>query len=230
MHYNTSEKGHKAITVRWHKEDIRIKSNLSKLDKTERELLTARLCGYISGDGSLSVRKERNGREHHDIRFYPDHESLISIFVNDFDKLYSKIPAVRKMKNHYHIHVSCKTACEDLLKLTKFGSLTWRLPNELKTDQSKIGWLRALFDCEAHVSPKVIQMQSVNRIAINQVKDLLRSFGINSRLYEYTRKNKNWNKNYILHIGKRDDRLRYLKQIGFNHTVKLNKLKDSVSI
>ena len=134
------------------------------------------------------------------------------------------------MKNHYHIHVSCKTACEDLLKMTEFSSLTWRLPNELKTDQSKKEWLRALFDCEAYVSPKLIQMQLVNKIAIHQVKNLLYSFGINSRLYEYTRKNKNWNTNYILNIGKREDRLKYLKQIGFNHTLKLNKLKDSVSI
>jgi len=230
MHYNTSEKGRKAIQIRWKTEELRIKSNLSELDEIEKEVLKVRLCGYISGDGSLSVRKEKNGRKHHDIRFYPDHESLIAVFVNDFSKVYAKTPAVRKMKNHYHIHVSCKTACEDLLKMTEFGSLTWRLPNGLRSNQSKVEWLKALFDCEAYVSSKAIQMQSVNKIAIQQIKELLYSFGINSRLYEYKRKNKNWNINYILHIGKKEDRLKYLKQIGFNHVLKLNKLKDSTSI
>jgi len=141
MYNNTSEKGYAAIKKRWKTEEDKLKNNLLKLDKNTRYLLTARLCGYLAGDGSLCFRTEKdNGREHHDIRFYPDHKSLVSLFVNTFYRLYAKKPSVKELEKHYRIHVSCKFAYKDLSNLSNFGTMTWRLPRFIKTRKLQIEW------------------------------------------------------------------------------------------
>ena len=96
----------------------------------------------------------------------------------------------------------------------------------LKTKTLKREWLRAFFDCEAYVGKRVIQLQSVNNRGINQIKDLLNEFKIESKIYGYERKHEKWNKNYILCVMKKASRERFLKEIGFTHARKLEKLRD----
>ena len=70
----------------------------------------------------------------------------------------------------------------------------WRVPFEfLKTREMKSEWLRGFFDAEAHVNKQnKIQIQSVNKNGLQDVKDLLKSIGLEpSKIYEYKRKNKN---------------------------------------
>jgi len=229
MYSNTSEKGIKAIKIRWSREKERINKNLSTLPESRRLLLTTRICAYIAGDGSLSIRCELEGRKHHDIRFYPDILQLAEYFSVSFYELYSKKTSIKKLRNHYKVNVSCKTACIDLLKLTKYNSKEWIIPKiASKDDNLTIEWLRAFFDCEAYVSKKRIDIQIVNKRGIFQIKNALLKLGINSRMYVYKRKNRLWSTNYILCILKREDRIRYLNIIGFNHQDKLKRLKDSI--
>ena len=184
--------------------------------------------GFLSGDGSVGIRKEnkRNNAIHHDIAFYPDHFSMIGPFIEAFTYLYLKKPLVRKKKNHYSIKVSSKFACLDLIETVDFGLHKWRVPfSFLNTTDSKIEWLRSFFDCEGYVGNRDIRVQSVNKKGLQQVKKLLGELGIESKMYKYERKNENWNTNYILSIMKKDHRKMYLNKIGFNHILKLNKLK-----
>lgn len=85
-------------------------------------------------------------------------------------------------------------------------------------------WLRAYFDCEGYVGKNVIHIQSVNKKGIEKIHELLKEFNIESKIYKYQRKNKNWNTNYLLYILKKESRLNYLKEIGFNHLIKFQKL------
>ena len=98
--------------------------------------------------------------------------------------------------------------------------------NFLKNETLKIEWLKSFFDGEGHVSNRDIRLQSVNEKGLRQVKQLLSDIGIESRFYKYERKNRNWNTNYILSIIKKDYRKMYLNKIGFNHEIKLSKLKQ----
>ncbi|HDQ59877.1 MAG TPA: hypothetical protein ENN30_01640 [Candidatus Woesearchaeota archaeon] len=197
----------------------------------ENSLLRSRLCGYLSGDGGVYIRKEKHRKAtHYDISFYPDHESLIPPFVDAFENLYGKKPKVKCLGNYYSVHVCSKLACEDLVSITSFGTLSWVAPHKiLDSVDAKREWLKTYFDSEAHVSKNSICVQSVNEQGLNQIKSLLETFGITSRIYKYERKEKNWNTNHLLFISTKRDRERYLNEIGFNHVLKSNKLKAQLS-
>ncbi len=112
-----------------------------------------------------------------------------------------------------------------MIKIAEFGSLNWQFPNQFKSREEKIEWIRAIFDCESYVGPKNIQLQSVSEKGINSIKELLEEFGVNSKIYRYKRKKKKQNTNYLLFISRKENIRKYLKLIGFNHPKKLKKLK-----
>ena len=183
----------------------------------------ARLVGFIMGDGCISVLGNIPTRQHHDICFYPDHESMVELFIEDFKKLYLKSPHIRNLGKYYAVRVSSKPACDDLRSFGDFSSLKWKAPIFSSKGES-IEWLKAMFDCEAHISKKDIRIQSVSKNGIDSVKQLLHSFGIDSKAYTYNRKNPNWNTNHILVISRRENIKRYQNLIGFNHKNKHLKL------
>ncbi len=217
------------VKKRWSKvhsaEEILIREN-----KKGNGHLKARVHGYLCGDGSVSIRKEkrRSGDVHHaDIRFYPDHESLIRTFTEAFCRIYVKKPAVRDMGKFYFLTLTSMTAAKDLLADGSMTSLGWRVPEwVVSNERNSKEWIRAFFDCEAYVGKADLRVQSVNQPGLRQVAGMLRNFGIASREYSYQRKNKNWNTNYHLVIAKREDRKAFLNLIGFNHAVKLEKLAN----
>ena len=232
MKQNISETNKKVAISRWKNEEKRFKKHLDGVNKREYKKFKARLLGFISGDGSISIIKEkkRPNAEHHDISFYPDHESMIPPFIEAFKFLYIKEPKISQKINHYSVKVSSKFACFDLIKTSKVGTHDWTVPFDfLNYKEYKKEWLRAFFDCEAYVAKKVIQVQSVNKSGLFQVKILLEDFNIDSKIYEYHRKEKNWNTNYILCINKKEDRKKYLNSIGFNHQIKQEKLNNQIN-
>jgi len=107
-------------------------------------------------------------------------------------------------------------------------SLEWTIPNFCNSKQKKREWLRAFFDCEAHVNKQSICVQSVNKQGLEQIKQCLQEFNINALTYKYERKQKNWNTNYLLFIFRKKDRQRFLKVIGFTHHKKLERLSAGV--
>lgn len=187
----------------------------------------ARVLGFLMGDGSVSELKYPfTTNQHYDISFYPDNFEVAKIFLKDFEKLYLKKPTVRKEEKYYRIRVSSKPAWEDLTKIANFSSLSWEFPQLINSKKGKIEWLRAMFDCEAYVGKKVIQFQSVSKKGISSIKDVLKSLGVDSKIYKYKRKNIKWNLNYILVISKIENLSRYRDLIGFNHLLKQEKLSN----
>jgi intein/homing endonuclease len=178
----------------------------------------------------VSVSTDHRGKIHHSFAFYPDHYSLLPPFLEAVKYLYLESPRIEDLHTYYRIKVCSQAACLDLLKVGQYGSLTWVVPFELLTTlELKREWLRAFFDCEAYVGKAHIRVQSVNRQGLHNIGALLGEFGIECKFYTYTRKQVTWNVNYILNISKIDSRRRFLKEIGFNHANKQEKLIASVA-
>jgi len=181
--------------------------------------LKARLIGYFMGDGSVTKRSEKNGKIHCTCNFFPDDVSMRNSFLESFLKIYEFSPKVEPLHNHERIRFDSKAIVDDLLSYGSFRSLEWQLPS-FKTQKETTEWLKAFFDCEAYVSPRGIVLQSVNKNGLLQIATALANFSIETRFYQYVRKNKNWNINYILTINKKEHVRRFYKQIGFNHNKK----------
>lgn len=216
---------------RWSKYNLEIQNFLSnnKLIENYPKELSA-LCGFLAGDGSFDKRYT-----HYEIKFFPDDKKVAILFEKIFQKLYNKKLKIRKQIQHfgncYVLRIKYKKAYMHLKSLTTFGRMSWRIPDfVLNNDELKIEWLKAFFDCEGYVNPngKVIQLQSVNEIGLKQVKNILESLEITSKIYTYERKNKNWNTNFILNItGENMEKFHNL--IGFNHSKKIKRLKKVIA-
>jgi len=215
------------ILRRWRRNDAIEKQRTVK-DETVRKRLQSRLIGYLQGDGSVGRNYDKaTGRYHHNIMFYPDHIKVAELFANTFYELYGRRINIKKLENHYKVRVCHRVAYQELTSMTTFDSLGWQAPYNLLHDvNSKREWLSAMFDCESYVGPRTIVVNSVNKRGLLQVQQLLQEFGIQTRFYQYQRKQKNWNTNYILAISRISDRQTFLKRIGFNHPRKQEKLKE----
>ncbi len=224
-----SEYGKKGALTRWNNYNKKIIDNLKVKNKPHHLLLKAKLCGFLAGDGTVKMRRENKNVTiiNYEVNFFPDHISLVIPYIQAFEELYCKKPSIKMDGKLYRIRTKCKIAYLDLSKIGKFGLYNWEVPlNFLKNDKLKIEWLKAFFDSEGHVSNRDIRLQSVNEKGLQQIKQLLLDIGIESRMYKYERKNKHWNTNYILSIIKKNHRKMYLNKIGFNHEIKLSKLKQ----
>jgi len=220
----TSELQRQRVLVRW-KRQAEQEQRKTITNKTQRQIILARLIAFVQGDGCIWLH-----RAFPEIGFYPDHISVARLFVDTFEQLYGRRIKICPLVNHFRVRVRHKVASAELVSLAKFRSLDWYLPRSILVNAAtKREWLRAFFDCEAYVGSKVIVVNSVNEIGLREVKELLREFGIESKWYVYHRKQKNWNTNYILHIGKIADRQSFLKHVGFNHPAKQEKLKHSLA-
>ena len=220
--YKLSKLGVKA---RWKKEHNAVKEHIKS---THHNFLKekARLIGYVMGDGSITANDSPSKGSHHDIRFYPDDLQMVNLFVKDFEKLYLKKPVIRKLKNYFSVYSSSKPAWEDLKRLGDFTSLNWEFPYSLLSKEEKIEWLRAMFDCEAYVDTKKkrISFQTVSKQGASSVQNLLKEFGISSKIYIYKRKNPKWNTNYLLFVSGKENVYNFSEKIGFNHSLKKKKL------
>jgi len=222
-----SERNRKNIISRWekiHQKDLKyIEEKGSKFKN-----LKARICGFIAGDGHILT--PTNSSKHHTVRFFPDHPSLVTSFNFAFSKVYGKMPNIKEKKNHFRVYLDSKPIVKDLIKIGTFGTMTWTIPSfVLENNTNKIEWIRAFFDCEAHIHRKYIRVQSVNRKGLLHLKMLLKDLGINSRIYKYEPKNKNWNTNFMLTIYRKQDKEKYMDIIGFNHTAKFKRLNKILS-
>ncbi len=218
----------------------RVLKRWRKIHQTEKEFLArnmhivlplkARLHGYLCGDGSVSNRVEKGtNRIHYDIRFYPDHRSIIKPFIEALEKVYNKSATIRREKGHYRIFLTSKTVGMDLLKDSAFGSDKWDIPSWIQQNEEYLKeWLRAFFDAEACVMQREIRVQTVNLEGAYLVQKCLSKLGVSARLYRYKRKQRKWKDNIHIVIANIKNRKRFLNKIGFNHVQKLEKLKSSL--
>lgn len=228
---SNSERNRKVAINRWKNVRQKLYSEIALKEKSiDFRVLKAKLLGFLAGDGCVLIRQDCNGNMHHSIDFYPDDKLMLKHYIDAFNSFYNKMPTIREEDKYFRVRVSSKPICLDLLRTTMLGTHDWRIPYKyLNLDILKIEWLRAFFDCEAYVGKNYVRIQSVNKKGIDDIHILLRKFDIESRLYIYERKNKNWNTNYILSIGRKDSIKKFYKTIGFNHSRKLEKIKTLVS-
>ena len=222
-----SKKGVEAKKKKRELEENNLKERINKKMQNEYyKKLLARLCGFLMGDGCVTMRREKqNNIVHYDLAFYPDNKEVANIFIKSFNELYEKEPALKDKGKFFTIRVSSKVAYQHLSSMANFKSMTWKVPTFItKSNKTKIEFIRAFFDCEAYVGKKNIQVQSVNCSGLNKIKKMLKQFMILSKIYAYQRKNKNWNTNYILVISRKENIKRYAQLIGFNHLSKQEKL------
>jgi len=206
----------------------------TKTDKRSYEL-KARILGFLAGDGSLFVHLDNSKKKtikNYNIKFYPDNLEMANSFVFAFDFLYGCSLPIRKAQdgNYFVVRTKYGVAFEDLERIVSLGTYNWKVPfSFLKTRKMKIEWLRAFFDCEAHVGKNKIQVQSVNFNGLSEIKKLLFGVGIDSsKIYKYERKQANWSTNYLIELrGKQ--LAKYYYTISFNHSNKRNKLLSLVS-
>ena len=223
-----------SIQERWNKKLSELRKKLKRRNSPEHLKLKAKLCAYLAGDGTIARRiSGKQATPRHDISFFPDDLQMAETIKDAFYKMYDKKLKIMKapLQNYYILRTTSKTAYEDLIKIAKFGTHEWRVPFDfLKTAAMKSEWLKVFYDCEAYVGKRKIQLQSVNKAGIQDVKDLLENIGIDaSKIYEYNRKQKNWSTNYLLEIRRKENLKNYLKLVGFNHSSKKAKLNAQVA-
>jgi len=223
-----SARNRKVAISRWKK--IHSKVRLSKKISKEKTAINSYLCG----DGDIKAREERFC---YDIRFYLDDLALAKRVVSLFRKEFNIVPVIRKMQSkipngrgYFKVEISNKPVCRHLLKLGSYGSLNWRVPSKLNKDLRK-EWVKCFFDCEAHVNigNKQIQIKSVNRYGLVDLKNMLEEHEILSKLYgPYEQKGENHNPySFLIIVGKKNIK-EYYKKIGFYHSEKVKSLHNLV--
>jgi hypothetical protein len=211
------------VLIRWRRAYEKEKLHIER-NRPSTTHLKARICGYLAGDGNVAVRREHDPTKvHHTIRFYPDHKSLIRPFNEAFFSVYSKTLKVTDYGNFFYLRGDSKAIVEDLLSFCSFGINRWRIP-KLVDRKSKTEWLRAFCDSEAYVCKNYIRIKTVNKSGMSDVFKLLLYFGIRPRTYVYEPPQLTWQTNYILDI-KPKYFARFSKLIGFNHSIKREKLE-----
>ncbi len=192
--------------------------------------LRSALCGFLAGDGSVQVRKEKTFY-HYQIDFFPDDELMLTTYYGQVKNLYGKEPSVRIRDNVYHVRMTSRAIVEDLLENAQFGIKEWSVPHNLFLVQgAKEAWLRGFFSAEAYVGPRSVKVQTVNKKGMEQISQLLADFKIDHNNYQHQPKNKNWSTVHIITINKIEARKMFLKKIGFWHSKKTKSLKESLNL
>ncbi|MBI2663427.1 hypothetical protein HYX15_02745 [Candidatus Woesearchaeota archaeon] len=189
--------------------------------------------GNLCGDGSVYLYKEartlkdinRYNRKNpirirYGITYTNNHRELIHIFKNNFKKLFPDIKFDWSRQNE--IKIRNKKIVKFFLNFGEYGSNKWRIPNNIKNGSKsiKVAWLRSFFDDEATITGRRIIVSSINKEGVQEISSLLDSLKIKNRFVHYLTKS-----NIVVY-----DIKRYYKLIGFNHRLKLNKLKRIINI
>ena len=217
-----SDRNRKVAISRWKKVLETETARIPHDDKST--ILKSAICGFLAGDGSVQVRKDKLPH-HYQIDFFPDDKKMLDYYCKFIKKIYNKMPSLSRRDNVFVARLSHKYIVIDLLKYCNFGIYTWNLPIELfNVPGAKEAWLRGFFPAEGYVNlnKKYIKTQSVNIEGLKQVSSLLKGFGINNNIYEYIPKNKNHSKVLLLFIGSYDSRKIFQDKIGFWHLKKEN--------
>ncbi len=223
-----SKRNRKVALSRWRR--LHEQEKTSFRNTPEMLVFKSAICGFLSGDGSVQVRKEKSFF-HYQVDFFPDDGLMLETYLEFIKKLYNKKPSIRRKEKLNYVRLTSKTVVKDLLSMSSFGIKKWRVPSELfKVSGSKEAWLRAFFSTEAYVSPKSIRLQTVNQVGMQQVSTLLKELGIEHANYGFQPKNKQHSKVFILVISEKGARRQFLDTIGFWHRRKETALRQALGL
>lgn len=199
----------------------------------------ARIHAHISGDGYIqktkSKRSEKELLEHprrniirnrYYVRYVNMEKTLVEQFIKDIKEVFGrKVVKLRK----YEYGVCGKWIYNILKENGDLKSHKWFIPPIIMNSKEfiKEEWLRAFFDDEGYVSRNAIYLKIVNKKGLMQIKNLLKEFRIESKLYKpIIPQNLNHRIAYRLAIL-RNNLVEFCKHINFSHPKKrmqLNKI------
>lgn len=203
------------------------------------KLAEAKIHGYICSDGYITKRKEKNRNvTHYMVQFSADDKKMLKEYLKNFESLYSKKLQLDKytLKKYKCLTVRCsnKKIYQKIIKYGKMGTHDWRMPfKNLPTNNHIKEWIKCFFDGEAYVSQhnKNIQVKSVNKKGLNDIKKSLDKLNIKSKVYgPYNQKKPNQNDYYMLLIQGKNNIIKYKEKIGFYHSKKQNKLNKIYAV
>ena len=223
-----SERNRKVALSRW--KNTREAQNKATARGKDADYWKAAVCGFLSGDGSVQIRREKH-LMHHEIGFFPDDEAMLNTYLKAIKFLYKKEPSVRTRGKFFTVRMSSRAIVEDLLKNAGFGIKNWNLPQELfYNEKNIIAWLRAFFSAEGYVGRGHIKLQTVNQKGMLEVSKLLKKLGIDNNYYEYLPKRKGHSAVSIIRIDRRDARKLFYEKVGFWHAKKNLALAKSLDL
>ncbi len=185
----------------------------------------AYILGVICGDGYVSY-KDR----------YVSLETITLEFIQKFQECMMKVYG-RNFGGHIsptingkqRIVICGKEMTDDIRKyLPEQGSFKWKVSEEiLKSNQEcKIGFLQGFFDSEGSVHRRFdLDIRSVNKEALSQIKQLLNDIGIKSSEI----KPKNKTNQYTLYITGEENIIKFIFKVGTNIPSRFIKMKELVN-
>lgn len=225
---NISNRNRKVAFSRWNKIHNRQKELI--LDNLEIKKMKSMLCGFLAGDGSVQIRREKSFF-HYQLDFFPDDKLMLDTYCDAIKKVYNKMPKITIKNNVFNVRLTSKIIVNDLCQHAVFGLYNWNFPEDLFMIKStKEEWLRAFFSAEAYVAPNHIKLQTVNIKSMKKLSKLLNEFGISNNYYEYLPKKSNYSKVGIIMITRKESRKLFYKKIGFYHSKKTKSLKNSLGL
>jgi hypothetical protein len=221
-----SERNKKVAIARW--KNIHTKER-ELIPKTKFAiLLKSAISGLLAGDGSVQVRKKNS---HYQVDFFPDDLEMLDFYCKSIFKLYKKRPLIIDKESYYSVRFTSKVAVIDLRNYASFGLKSWRIPRfKYSSDCEKINWLKGFFSAEAYVGKDCIRVQTVNKVGMVQISNLLNKLKIDHKTYSYLPKRENHSMVYIITILKKEARILYFERIGFYHQKKVAKLQETLNL
>jgi len=225
---DVSERNKKVALARW--KNYRDAQEKKMAKGKEADYWKAAVCGFLAGDGSVQVRKDKN-QMRHQLDFFPDNDFMRDTYLQAIQMLYLQKLSVRIRHNVYAVRISSRVIVEDILKYAIFGIKRWNIPKSLLyNNKNKAAWLRAFYSAEGYVGDKQIKIQTVNKQGMLEVSKLLNDLGVRHNFYEYSPKSAKHSRVSIIIICKRGDRERFLKKVGFWHSKKEARLKETLGL
>lgn len=201
-------------------------------ERQRPDIQLAKILGWLSGDGHVEERTEkRSGITHRELRFFPDDLEIANAFSSNFRNRFGVTPRIQNTQSSlgcYTVRIAHASTVTFLLSLATFGHFGWRLPR-FESEQQSVQWIKCFFDCEAYVNTlfRAVQVKLVNRQGLGQIDQKLNQLGVVARFYgPYRQSDPRWSPYYLLQIKGRVAVRSYSEVIGFNHPLKLAKLKS----
>ena len=155
----------------------------------------ARIAAHVCADGWLSIYLDKNalqivhGRRYHRPRrrYVIGYSNTDLGLLKEFKKDVKKIYGIKALSGHKSdLRARSKRVFKRLETLGAGSSYQWFIGKEILNSSKNVkrNWLRAFFDDEATVAikEKRIRVKSMNGKGLKQVKSLLKTFLIKSKI------------------------------------------------